>query len=453
MKAIFILILFVGNLAVFAQSRDSEFNGSHWGVVLETQAMNDVIVKKDVPYSGDDLKIDIYLPPGLKKGEKLPVIVFMNGFGDNRMRSSGVYRSWPKLVATHGFVGVSMDSDGDHLQESYSALFDFLGRQEHVDGTRIGIYAASANGRPVMPYLMGPNAHPGVKAAAIYYAETPKAPYRKDLPVLFIVSELDARHVDYTALWKNVLDSNAPWTITFGATMPHAFDAFTNNDIAKRLILSTLGFWKTHLNAVPATIGKRELGREVVAMTYQGNYDKVIELVNLWIKENPEAKDAGAYRVLGDALMKKKRYAESADSYGKAISLEPNDRGSMLNMVIISYGLDKPSEARRWLAAYEKDAQKEGFTYSYVGRALLGMNKIDEAMTYFEQSTSLGPHPSDYYNLAKCHLTKGNVDIAFRNLFRAAENGFNARNQYLNDEDLKSLQADPRWNELDAKLR
>ncbi|HZY81521.1 MAG TPA: tetratricopeptide repeat protein [Cyclobacteriaceae bacterium] len=404
MKSLLVLSFFLASLSLFAQTGDSEFNGNHWGVVLETAAMNDVVVKKDITYFKDDkveLKIDLHLPPRLKPGEKLPVIVFMNGFGDNRMRNNGVYRSWPKLVATHGFIGVSMDSDGERLTESYNAMFDFLGKQDHIDGNRIGVYAASANGRYVLPYLMSPAAHPGIRAAAIYYAETPKAPYRKDLPVYFIATELDARHMDYTALWKNVLDSNAPWTIAFAATMPHAFDAFTDNEISKKYILETLSFWKTHLTPLPVTSSKPEMAREIVAMTYQGNYDRVIELMTQWMKEHPNSKDAGAYRMLGDAYMKKKRFAESAEVYNKAIALEPENRGAMLNMVIISYALDKRSDALRWLDAYEKDQKKEGFTYGYIGRAVLGMNKIDEAMSYFERSIELGPHPSDYYNLAK----------------------------------------------------
>lgn len=444
-------------MTVVAQSpSDSPFNANHWGVVLEHPDMKQVKVKKGISYFKDDkvdLQVDMYFPPKMRSKEKLPVIVFMNGFGDPTLKSMGIYRSWPALVAAHGFIGVSMDSDAGRLHESFGMLFKFLGTLDNVDGNRIGVYAASANIRESAKYLLSARCHPGVKAAVLYYGEVPALPYRKDLPVLFMVTELDARHMNYSTLWSNVLESKAPWTIMMAPGMPHGFDAFSDTSTAKSLILQTINFWNTHLRPGPISTRTPSLAREIIATEYAGDYQKIIRLMHDWMKENPDSKDPAAYRLLGNSLMKNREYAEAELMYEKALELAPTDRGSKLNMVIISHALDKPDEAKRYLAEYEEGKTPEGFTYGYIARHLKSFKKLDILIPYFERAIELGPHPSDYYNLACCYAMKGDVDKAFENLFVAADKGFNYKNQYENDPDLKILKDDKRWIELQAKLR
>jgi tetratricopeptide (TPR) repeat protein len=457
MKLIFICLLVTLSVALNAQpGNESPFNANHWGVVLEDPNTSHVTVKKDLTFFKDgkgELRIDMYLPSKLKAGEKRPAIVFMNGFGNMLMKSSEVYKTWGKLVAANGFVGITMEADPDRLPGALDVLFKFLGTTAEVDGNRIGIYAASAHGRGAFKYLMSAQAHPGIKAAAIFYSEVPPLPYRTDLPVHFIVAELDARNMNYSTLWSNVLESKSPWTITMGAEMPHAFDVFSDTDVSKRLILEALAFWKTHLYNVPASSSKPSPEREIVATGYAGDFAKIVRLMREWQKNNPASKDAAAYKVLGNALMKTGEYKEGEEAYLKALALDPDDRGSKLNMVIISHAVGKPKEAERYLAEYEKGNTPEGFTYGYIARHLLGFRNSIDLIPYLERAVELGPHSSDYYNLACLYALKGEKDRAFALLFKAAENGFNFRKNYEADEDLAALRSDNRWVELEGKLR
>ena len=75
--------------------------------------------------------LDIYLPPGFKAGETRPAVVFLNAIGDNpnapaKVKSWEIYRSWPRLIAANGMVGISMDADPDRVQESLRGVFRFL---------------------------------------------------------------------------------------------------------------------------------------------------------------------------------------------------------------------------------------------------------------------------------------------------------------------------------------
>src|SRR5215204_2830988 len=189
--ALFVLI-FVFSISSFAQNNQSQLDGRLYGVVYDVPATKDVTVREDVPYAGS-LKIDIYSPPGAKAGEKFPAVIFLNAIGDApgqpKVKSWGIYRSFPRLVAAHGMVGISMEMDGARIQESLRALFDFLekdGAKHGIDGSRLGVYAASANVTQSTVYLMGDGAAKGIRAAALYYggAPSPETRIRADLPVL-----------------------------------------------------------------------------------------------------------------------------------------------------------------------------------------------------------------------------------------------------------------------------
>ena len=115
-------------------------------MVYDVPATKNVKLKADVPYlknTKDTLGIDIYTPPDMKAGEKLPAVIFLNAIGDapgNKVKNWEIYKTFPRLLAAHGIIGISMDADGGQIQESLRALFDFLekeGAAHGIDATRI----------------------------------------------------------------------------------------------------------------------------------------------------------------------------------------------------------------------------------------------------------------------------------------------------------------------------
>lgn len=81
-------------------------------VVLTLPRMGEVRVIADQKYAsaGDpNLLMDVYLPPGLKAGERRPAVMFVHGGAgsDSRPKDWGIYRSWGRLAAASGFVAVT----------------------------------------------------------------------------------------------------------------------------------------------------------------------------------------------------------------------------------------------------------------------------------------------------------------------------------------------------------
>src|SRR5262245_49942229 len=121
----------------------SPLNPTGWGVVYDIPATKDVKVNRNVPYLKDargTLAIDIYSPPNLRAGERRPAVVFINAigdFGEEKVKDWEIYKSWPRLVAAHGLIGISMETDGSRIQESLRSVFDFLmskGADYGIDG-------------------------------------------------------------------------------------------------------------------------------------------------------------------------------------------------------------------------------------------------------------------------------------------------------------------------------
>src|SRR5262245_7534202 len=112
----------------FAQER-SPLDPAGWGVVYDVPATRDVTLRADVPYfkdAGVTLTLDLYLPPGAKPSDRRPAVVFLNAIGDrpgDKTKHWEIYRTWPRLVAAHGLVGISMDADGARIQESLAGVF------------------------------------------------------------------------------------------------------------------------------------------------------------------------------------------------------------------------------------------------------------------------------------------------------------------------------------------
>ena len=244
-----------------------ELDPYEYGVVVEDGRTKTVLVKKDIPYLKDEkgtLHIDLHLPPGLKANDVRPAIIFLNAIGDDpdggKLKNWAIYKTWPALIAAHGYIGVSMECDRNRIRESIERLFKFLetnGAFYSIDKDRLGVYAASANVSRSSEYLMSSEAFKGIKAAVLYYGRPPVGPFRKDLQVLFVIAEGDMNR-GYQNLWSEVLKNNAPWTIKMATGMPHGFDANSDNNEARILVKETISFWKNHLDTVEAPPGNTQ---------------------------------------------------------------------------------------------------------------------------------------------------------------------------------------------------
>lgn len=445
----------------------SPLDATVWGVVYDTAATRTVKVTPDVTYLKDDrsdLKIDIYTPADAAAGEKRPAVIFLNAIGDrpgDKVRHWEIYRTWPRLVAAHGVIGISMDADATRIQESLRGLFSFIARdgaKHGIDADRLGVYAASANVTQSAIYLMGTEAAKGIRAAALYYGGAPAGDLRKDLPVLFIVAEGDMAGLGQQAipLWQRVTEARAPWTMVFASRMPHAFDAFEDNDESRRHIQQTLAFWKTHLEPTARPPWTPSPERAIVAATYGTDHEKTAGLVGKYLADHP--RDARALVLLGRSLQQLKRYAEAGEAFEKAVALSPQDPFGRAGLGQVRLGQKRYSEAVEDLKYAVGAGFRNSLMYGQLGLAQLGLKQYPEAIESYERAFEMGIPPGRatrgvaYYNMACAYARLKNVDKAFEMLNKAVDEGLADRETLQTDVDLAELRTDGRFTTLLGRI-
>ena len=152
-------------------------------VVYTVAGMNDVRIKKDVVYKSAanlELKMDVYSPPNLSKGEKRAAVFFIHGGTqlENSPKDWGVFQSWGKLVGASGMIGVVFTHRmGFPVPEFALAESDLTAAINYVrsnadtlnvDKDRIALVAFSAGG-PLLSVPMR-DAPPFVRGLVGFYS-------------------------------------------------------------------------------------------------------------------------------------------------------------------------------------------------------------------------------------------------------------------------------------------
>ncbi len=450
-----------------AQARADRLNPTRWGVVYDVPATRDVRLLANVPYWKDathSRAIDVYLPPKLAKGERLPVVVFLNTIGDRRndsLKDWGIYRTWPRLMATQGFAGVSMQADSADIPGSLRRLFAFLESRDAppgIDGTRVGVYAASANVTGATQFLLAADAPKSIKAAVLYYGGPPTDSLRRDLPVLFVVAASDAPRMGapLDSLWHRVIATGAPWTLEFAAGMPHAFDAFADNDDARRIVQRTIGFWRSHLQPVPQPAWAHSDERELMAALYGNDSPRAAALLGPWLETHPDDPEA---------LMSYARVLQDLRRFPEAMAaLERVYRTDSTNVAVIAHygsalvGQQRYAEGARLLERAIGQGWNMSLHFGQLAFAELALNRNEAAVRRYEQAFEAGipPGPSTRgvasYNLACGYARLGRKQDALRALETAIGEGGTVGNGMAVDTDLEPLRGEPRFQALVVRV-
>lgn len=154
--------------------------------VYEVPGMDKVEVRRDIVYKTVDasggktvLKLDVYLPARTKKEQVFPGVILISGggLGDHDWRDAGVYKSYGRMLAASGFVGITFNKryargpagtlDGI---EDFHDLVNFV--RQHaaelsLDKDQLAFWAFSAGGFLLAPVLN--EAAPYSRAVICFY--------------------------------------------------------------------------------------------------------------------------------------------------------------------------------------------------------------------------------------------------------------------------------------------
>lgn len=245
----------------------------------------DVVYKRDGP---DEMKMDIYIPPGLGKDARLPAVVFVHG-GPLGPRPSpgakdwGVYRSYGRLMAASGLVGVTFDHRYISMKErdletSFADVEEAIrfvranAASYNIDPERIALWAFSGGGLHLSIGLRGQKTY--IRCLVSYYAildpgalaaflgEAPRArekfsplaclnePDEYRPPVLIARAGLDSPDINRSVelFVSRMCALNGDINLLSHPLGRHGFDLYDDDQQSRDVIAATVAFLKSRLS-------------------------------------------------------------------------------------------------------------------------------------------------------------------------------------------------------------
>jgi dienelactone hydrolase len=261
-------------------------------IVYAIPEMEAVTVRREVPYcttESGSLTFDVYYPPGAAAADRRPAVLIVYGYSDagvpnvfgRTFKEMGQTVSWARLIAASGLVAI-LYSNREPVDDAQRVLQHL---REHaadlgIDGTRLGLWAASAN-VPLALWLLMQNERHDVKCAVLHcgymldlngatsVADMQKLfPFanpgagktmddvRNDVPLLVVRAGRDQFGVNTSldSFIAGALQKDLPVTMINHAGAPHAFDLFEDSEATREIIREILRFMQFHLSG-PAKAG------------------------------------------------------------------------------------------------------------------------------------------------------------------------------------------------------
>ena len=254
-------------------------------VLYTIPGVEQVTIRRDEPYRTTEsgpLTMDLYYPHDVPAGSLLPAVIVVYGYSDATLpnpfgctfKELGPSISWARLIAASGVIAI-LYSNREPAEDA-AAVFRYV--RDHasslgIDGTRIGLWAQSAN-VPValwllvqqeMPvtcavlsngYMLDSDGATGVAdIQKTYRFANPAAgksvdDVRKHVPLLIARSgkeQFPGVNESIDNFVRGALRCNLPLTLINYADAPHAFDLFHDSDTTREIIRQILSFLRFNL--------------------------------------------------------------------------------------------------------------------------------------------------------------------------------------------------------------
>lgn len=257
-------------------------------VVYRVPGMDKVIVKSDLKYTtanDPNLLMDVYIPPGLAKGERRPAVVFIHGGAGAFLKPKdwGIYKSWGRLVAASGMIGVTFTHRLGYPKplladaaSDVSAAINYIRANAaslNIDQDRLCLAAYSAGG-PMLSLAMRDKPE-YVRCLVAFYAfldiqqsephrtnETPEM-VKEFSPITYLANddgklapmfiaragldEVPAMNESIDRFIREAISRNAPIIVANHPQGVHSFDNQTDDERSREIVRAALAFMKLHL--------------------------------------------------------------------------------------------------------------------------------------------------------------------------------------------------------------
>ena len=255
-------------------------------IVYQIPEMEDVVCHKgEIYYSVDsiDLEADIYMPPGLSRDSKVPLVILTNNYPDVAWDklSYPVFKdwqmiiSWAELIAASGMIAVPYQTK--YSQSEADSLLSFLSKNAtkfNIDINRIAVFGASANALAAQSLMQNDNYN--IKCGVFYYGPllTPDLMFFEDfnaranamgfylsdlkqvdeipsdIQILIVRAGKDNSFIHKTTdhFLNEAIKENAKITFINYPEGQHDFDILDDTEESRIIIRQTVDFLTTHLD-------------------------------------------------------------------------------------------------------------------------------------------------------------------------------------------------------------
>jgi acetyl esterase/lipase len=262
-------------------------------VVYSISGMDKVIVKSDLKYTpvnDPHLLMDVYIPPRFGKNERRPAVLFIHGSvpAGSPAKDMGIYKSWGRLVAASGMVGVTFThrlgypkpflseaaSDVNSAINYIRAKADSL----NIDKDRLCL-AAYSGGGPMLSIAMRDKpeyvrclvafyAFLDIQQSELHRTHEPPEIVRNFSPITYLANdagkiapmfiaragldEIPTMNDSIDRFIREAIFKNAAITVANHPQGVHGFDNQTDDDRSREIIRGVLAFMKIHLGVTEA---------------------------------------------------------------------------------------------------------------------------------------------------------------------------------------------------------
>jgi acetyl esterase/lipase len=297
-KSLAALLLSIAWASISAAQQGSALEDPPWirevappRVVYSVPGMEKVRAQKDLTYKrvgGEELKMDVYVPPGLTGKERRAAVLFIHGGAlppnlRTKPKEWGVFVSYGQLMAATGFVGITFNQrfygwDGKSLADARSDVADAItyirenAERFGVDKDRICLWTVSAGSLFLNQAIS--DAPSFIRCLVSYYPIMDLEPLRKERPAITddvnrefsTVNRLSGTTKAFAPIFiaragreepgvnvavdrfiQGALTKNATIDFSNHAEGRHGFDTLDDTERTREIIKRTLEFIKAHI--------------------------------------------------------------------------------------------------------------------------------------------------------------------------------------------------------------